>query len=105
MARPYPTGSGVGLLASDALLSTPDGALVDVGAARGTIRWVDRGSDAAGVPLGTGTQLLGAHRAAAEPATAVVVPEQALVQSNRRARVDGRGVLPDCGSATAPRAA
>ncbi|GAA4423683.1 hypothetical protein GCM10023148_25620 [Actinokineospora soli] len=53
VARPYPTGSGVGLLASDALLSTPDGALVDVGAARGTIRWVDRGSDAAGVPLGT----------------------------------------------------
>lgn len=99
VARPYPTGSGTGLLAADALLSTPEGGLVPVAEARRTVRWADSSAKAAGLPLDTAVGLLRAHRES--PGAAVIVPEQALARSNLLAGT-ADGVRRPCAGASAP---
>ncbi|MGW5053527.1 substrate-binding domain-containing protein [Actinokineospora sp. NPDC004072] len=102
VVRPYPVTSGVGLLATDALFSAPDGGLLPVARARDRERWAARSADAGGFPLGPVPALLQAHRARERQGTALIVPEQALVQANARARADAQVTLPNCAAADAP---
>ncbi len=99
VARPYPTGSGIGLLAADALLSTAEGGLVGMDEARRTLRWTGRTAEAAGLPLSSPVALLGAHQES--PQAAVVVPEQVLARSNLRAATADRVRRP-CIGGSAP---
>lgn len=100
VARPYPTGSGVGLLAADALLGTaPSGGLVGMDEARRTLRWTSASAEAAGLPLDSSVALLAAHRSS--PKAAVIVPEQALARSNLLAST-AEGVRRPCIGRSAP---
>ncbi|MFC5289067.1 VWA domain-containing protein [Actinokineospora guangxiensis] len=103
VARPYPTGSGVGLLAADALLSTaPSGGLVSMDQARGILSWTSTSTKAAGLPLDSAVAMLAAHRASPEAATAVIVPEQALARSNLLASTADGVRRPCIGASAAP---
>ncbi|GGS42441.1 vWA domain-containing protein [Actinokineospora fastidiosa] len=102
VVRPYPTTTGIGLLATDALLSTADRGLLPAAQARVRERWVGRSADRDGFPLAPGPLLLQTHRARDKPSTALIVAEQALVRSNALTRTDARVTLPNCASAEAP---
>jgi Mg-chelatase subunit ChlD len=100
VARPYPTGSGVGLLAADVLLGTaPSGGLVGMDEARRTLRWTSATAEAAGLPLDSAVAMLAAHRAS--PEAAMIVPEQALARSNLLAGT-ADGVRRPCIGRSAP---